>query len=82
MLSDSEHLWNCLPIELVRKVSREYDGAQISLGDVIAAATAMTGEKSLDAGVLGNFLRYKGCQSPGKMGTSGTGSLAPGSAWG
>ena len=64
MLFDSEHFWNCLPIELVRKISREYDGAQIGLGDVIAAAKSMTGEKSLDAGVVGNFLRY---QAPGIM---------------
>ena len=59
VLSGSEHLWECLPVELLRKLMREYDGDHLGFENMIFAANSMTREKSLDAAVVANVIRYQ-----------------------
>ena len=59
VLSGSDTLWKCLPVELVRKLMRQYDGDQLGFKNMVFAANSMTKDKSLDAAVVANIIRYQ-----------------------
>ena len=59
VLSGSEHLWECLPVELVRRIMRRYDGNHLGFKNVIFAANSMKRDKVLDAAVVANVIRYQ-----------------------
>ena len=59
VLSGSGHLWDCLPVELVRRVMRQYGGDHLGFENVISAVRTMRREKVLDAAVVANVIRYQ-----------------------
>jgi hypothetical protein len=58
-LSRSHHLFDCLPVTLVRKLMKEYEGGQLGLGNIVSAASVIGRDKGLDRRVVGNILRYQ-----------------------
>jgi len=59
-MARSKKLWSCLPIGSIRAMMRKFDfGSKIDVGDVFAAAAAMSKAKSLDLLVAANVVRHQ-----------------------
>jgi hypothetical protein len=59
-LAKNAHLWDCLPVDVIRRVMKNGKlGAKLGLEDVANAAKAMSRAKSLDMTVVANLLQFQ-----------------------